>query len=457
MATTHYERLERATGLDLRVLYLLAPIGALALTWGVPYWLGILNLVILEPLGLGIGTLDPFPNALGSFHALAMGGSLLLLHWALRRSFSPVIREYALPASILVAISFAIALESPGTRLPAGTFIELSWTHSRLFSWDVLGIALMTVALILNRRASGLPLVMPVSDLAREKSHLLFRRFRAIVKQLVENRMALVGIIILSFFAVVAIAGPFFFEFDLKTVGAAETQILPPSQEHPLGTDNFGHDILSKLVHGTRVSLSIGIFAAIISSFIGMAVGLASGYLGGWRDEALMRMNDVLLSLPTLLLLIMLAAIVGKLELVGIIVLIGITGWTFTSRVVRAQVLSVKERMFVERARAIGSGDMHIVYKHVFPNVFPLVFAETILTVSISIIAESSLAFLGLTADDAVSWGKVLDNAFDGSAWTNGLYGWILAPGFAIVLAVLGFSLLGYALDEILNPKLKRR
>ena len=197
-----------------------------------------------------------------------------------------------------------------------------------------------------------------------------------------------------------------------------------------------------------------------MSMGVGSLVGLLSGFWGGWRDEVLMRVTDVFLVLPWLVLMIVFAAVLPGGPTVGkIILVIGITGWSSTARIVRAQVLSVKERAFIERARAIGASDTYIVGKHVFPNVFPLVFANAILTVALSILSESTLSFIGLgpQAIKVVTWGNMLEDAVTGSAIYNGLYLWIVVPGLCIVFLVLGFTFVGYALDEIFNPKLRKR
>jgi len=227
---------------------------------------------------------------------------------------------------------------------------------------------------------------------------------------------------------------------------------------HMFGTDQNGRDILARVIWGSRVSLLVGFLASVIAGVLGTLVGLISGYWGGWRDEVLMRINDILLSLPWLALLIVLAQILGgQLSLSVIILTIGLTSWNFTARVVRAQVLSVRERVFVERAKASGASGMSIVRRHIFPNVFPLVFANTILTVAIAILSESTLAFLGKVDVGTLSWGVVLHEAEASSAIINGHWAWIVMPGLALVFVILGFSLLGYALDEILNPKLRER
>ncbi len=296
------------------------------------------------------------------------------------------------------------------------------------------------------------PLVTPVE---REKTRLLVDRWKDINKKVVTNREGLSGVIILLFFGLMAVFGPMV-AGDVKTPGQYD-DYLKASRSHLLGTDNFGIDILRELLYGARTSMIVGVFSAVIASFLGALVGLYSGYAGGWKDEVVMRINDVVLSIPWLVLMIIVAALIGEIDLTGIILIIGLTGWSYTARMVRAQVLSVKERQFIERARSIGSSDMDIIRKHIFPNTFPLIFANTILTVAVSILSEATLSFLHMRPVGEVTWGTMLSYAADSSAFQVGLHWWIIAPGLCIVVVVLGFTLLGYALDEILNPKLRRR
>jgi len=234
----------------------------------------------------------------------------------------------------------------------------------------------------------------------------------------------------------------------------------PPSPRNWLGTDLSGWDIFSRVIYGSRVSLMIGLVATAVSMGLGTLVGLMSGYWGGWRDEVLMRITDVFLVIPWLVLMIVLAYVLpGGASVTKVVFVIGITGWSSTARIVRAQVFSLKERAFVERARAIGSGDWHIVRRHIFPNVFPLIFANAILTIALSILSESTLSYvnLGPRSYEVVTWGNILNDAVQAHAMTLGYYWWIVVPGLCIVFVVLAFTFIGFALDEIFNPKLRRR
>ncbi len=294
-----------------------------------------------------------------------------------------------------------------------------------------------------------------LTEVRREKFRLMAKRFAEVGVAVIKHRMGGVGVGILVFFAVLALAAPYL------PLPDPEAKIFPPrlmpSWEHPFGTDHAGKDVLSRVVWGSRISLTVGFLSSIIAAVLGTAVGLASGYWGGRRDEILMRVNDIFLSLPWLVLMLVIAAILREVTLDAVILLIGLTSWNFTARVVRAQVLSVKERVFVERARAAGAGGFTILAKHIFPNVFPLVFANNILTVAVAILSEATLAFLGKISGTVLSWGIILREADVGGALITGHWAWIVMPGLAIVVVVFGFSLLGYALDEVLNPRLRER
>ncbi len=303
-------------------------------------------------------------------------------------------------------------------------------------------------------------------------------RMRLIRKKVAEtgrvfkrNRMGMVGLAILIVFAAMA-AFPAQIMWVFSTVGGWDYPYGPhdevaspgtgtdPSWEHWLGTDSRGNDVLARLIYGARISLMIGTLAAAVSMVLGSMVGLLSGFWGGWRDEVLMRVTDVFLVLPWLVLMIVFVAVLpGGPSVTKIVIVIGITGWAGTARIVRTQVLSIKKRAFVERARSVGAGEFHIIRKHIFPNVFPLIFANAILTVALAILSESALSFLGMGAAATVdvTWGNMLEDALGALAMYNGFYLWVIMPGLCIVFLVLGFTFIGYALDEIFNPKLRKR
>ncbi len=286
------------------------------------------------------------------------------------------------------------------------------------------------------------------------------RKLRSVWSQVYHSKSAMAGLAILIFFTVLAVAAPLLAPYGpMQAVTDAHptTYLQDPNSYHLLGTNYYSYDIFSQVIWGTQVSLIVGIASAIVASVVGTAVGLISGFAGGWIDEVMMRFNDIILSVPWLVLMIVVAARLGVIDLTGLILVIGLTGWSVTARVIRSQVLSIKERMFVERAKMIGTPNWRIMMRHIFPNAFPLIFANTILTVAVSILSESVLAFLGLSPPTTVSWGKIIDEAITNNAVGIGNPGWLIVPGLCIVFLVFGFYLFGYALDEILNPRLRRR
>ncbi|HEY8171186.1 MAG TPA: dipeptide/oligopeptide/nickel ABC transporter permease/ATP-binding protein [Candidatus Limnocylindria bacterium] len=277
-------------------------------------------------------------------------------------------------------------------------------------------------------------------------------------RSFLSHRSGLIGASMLIVAILAAVFAPWIAPYDpyAPVVGLTPDDIFQaPSPQHLLGTDDGGKDVLSSLIYGARVSLLVGFTAAAIAILIGALIGLVAGYQRGWFGSLLMRITDIFLVIPDLALMIVLVAILGP-SLRTIIIVIGILGWTGTARLVRAQTLSVRERKYVMRAKAVGAGDMHVLRKHILPAVLPLMLANMVLVVSLAILDESSLAFLGLGDPTVISWGQMLNFAFDRGAISAGAWWALLSPGFAIVWVVLGTTLLGTALEDAVNPRLKR-
>jgi peptide/nickel transport system permease protein len=269
--------------------------------------------------------------------------------------------------------------------------------------------------------------------------------------------MGVAGLTILVVFVLMAVfADVLAPEARLSVTNAPGTPLEPPSARFWLGTDEFGRSVLDLVIQGSQISLLVGFLATGMSMLIGSLVGITAGYSGGWVDVLLMRFTDWFLVIPFLPLAIVLAAILGR-SLFVIAFVIGVTTWPATARVVRAQVLTLKERPYVERARALGAGNSQIVGRHILPNVFPLIFANTILVVALAIYTEAFLSFLGLGDPFNVSWGSILESAFAEGAISLGAWWYLVPPGLCIVLVVLGFTMCGYAFDEILDPRLRKR
>ncbi|MCK0093381.1 dipeptide/oligopeptide/nickel ABC transporter permease/ATP-binding protein [Rhodococcus sp. HNM0563] len=268
------------------------------------------------------------------------------------------------------------------------------------------------------------------------------------------QRLALVGTVILGIPLLCAVAAPWLAPYD--PTERVTRPFSKPSAEHLLGADDVGHDLLSMLIHGAQISLFVGVVAALVATTIGTVVGIAAGYLRGATDAILMRVVDVILSLPVLPLTIVIGVFAGP-GLTTQITVISAVLWAGLARELRSQVLTLRERDYIQAERAMGAGPLYVLRRHILPAIFPLVIPQFVLTVKTAILLEASLAFLGLGDISAASWGSMLSmaharNAFLTDAWVW----WVLPPGIAIAVTVLGFALLGNAIEERSRPVLTR-
>ena len=279
------------------------------------------------------------------------------------------------------------------------------------------------------------------------------RSWNNMAGQFRRSRQGMLGLTIFVLFAAIALLAPVFFdESQLDVTKATGGVYENPSVQFWLGTDDSGRNVLALVAWGARISLLVGLCATVLAMVIGTAVGIASGHYRGLVAGVLNRLTDWFLVIPFLPLAIVLATVLGK-SLLNIIIVIGVTSWPATARLIRAQTLSVEGRPYLERAKALGGSDLHQMTRHVLPNVMPLVLANTTLAVSISILSETTLSFLGLGDPTAVSWGTILDDAFASGAISAGAWWYLAAPGICVVMVVLAFNLIGRTLEDILDPR----
>lgn len=269
---------------------------------------------------------------------------------------------------------------------------------------------------------------------------------------------AAVGLSIYVLFVVVAIFADSIATHDpLEILFGDDGQLASsrrPGAEHVLGTTNLGRDIFSQLIIGTRAALIVGLAAAVVVALIGTVIGLVSGYFGGWVDAVLMRLADVALGIPFLPFVILMSGFLGP-RTSNIILGIALLLWPNTARVIRSQVLTVRERAFVEAARVTGASNWRILFVHVAPNILPLTFLYGSIAVGWAILTEASISFLGFGPSDKVSWGYMLQDAYASQALSRGDYYWFVPPGLCIVLVVVAGFFISRGYEEILFPKLK--
>jgi peptide/nickel transport system permease protein len=282
------------------------------------------------------------------------------------------------------------------------------------------------------------------------------RALSAAWRQYRGHRAGMIGLAILVAAVAMALLAPVL--ADPAGLHAVNTVNNPawasPSEFGPLGTDKLGRSVMTQFIWGARISLLVGLAATVLAILIGSVVGIVAGFFGGWVGSVLMRLTEWFLVIPFLPLAIVLAAILGP-SVENIILVIGITSWPSTARLIRAQVLTLKERLYVDRSRALGASSWHLMTRHILPNVSGLIIANTTLTVPVAILSETTLSFLGLGDPSRASWGKMLQEAFEGGALTEQAWWYYVPPGLGIMLVVLAFTLCGTALEEVLDPRLR--
>ncbi len=266
------------------------------------------------------------------------------------------------------------------------------------------------------------------------------------------NGLAVTGGVIVAFLFLIAIFAPLIAPYNPDDIDS--TQVLnPPGVRHPLGTDDLGRDVLSRMIWGSRISLAVGFVAVGIATIIGMILGAASGYYGGWTDRVIMRFIDIMLAIPTFFLILAVIAFIGP-SIWNIMAVIGLSSWMGVARLVRAEFLSLKEREFVLAAKAMGARDLRIIFRHVMINSMAPVLVSAVLGVAGAVLVESALSFLGIGVQPPTpSWGNILTLGKDyiQLAWWLSVF-----PGLAILVTVLGYNLLGEGIRDSIDPRLWR-
>jgi peptide/nickel transport system permease protein len=384
-------------------------------------------------------------------------------------------RSFSEPGEAFVNLTVTDGLGRSDSDQITVSVVPIPKTFLGQYGLTLLGLAILMLIVgpvavrLIGRIIRGEPLIL---ETEKEKARLLRRHARKFWKQYRKNSSGMLGLSIMIAFVAIAILAPLLVTVDNPNhTDSIEQNVLPdwtfphppsltPSPytgwTHPLGTDHRGFDVYSMTLYGTRASLIVGLFASLISAVLGASIGIGAGYLGRISDELLMRLTDFFLVIPWFPFMIVLFFVLGP-GFLNVIIVIGIVSWPSTARIVRAQVLSLKERVFIERVRSIGGGDTRIVGRHILPNIMPLIFANTVLLVANSIFMEAFLDFFGFGDPDVISWGTMLEQAYSHGGFSSTAWWPILPPGFCIVLLVMSFYLIGDAVDDIINPRLRRR
>ncbi|MDD9300908.1 MAG: ABC transporter permease [Desulfobacter sp.] len=276
----------------------------------------------------------------------------------------------------------------------------------------------------------------------------------------IQNPVGKAGLFILLVFMAMAMASfflPLFSPmYDPMTGIDPNIKIsTPPSLGHWLGTDNVGRDIFAQLLEGAKVAFIVGLSSAFFSIVLGTVIGMVAGYAGGWIDAFLMRIADIIMVMPSLVILLILASLFGQFNIWLIVFIIAIMRWPAVSRVIRSQTLSLKQRPFIEASKVAGASSARIIFHHIMPNVLPLAFLYMTFRVTSAILVEAALSFLGFGDPSQVSWGMMLQWVWKSGHMFQAPY-WLIPPGISISLLTLAFYMLGRAMDEVLDPRLRK-
>jgi len=278
-------------------------------------------------------------------------------------------------------------------------------------------------------------------------------RGRWIGRWLIHRPLTLVGAGIVLLVSATGLAAPLLAPYDPLAISIAD-RLQPLSLAHPLGTDHLGRDLLSRIIHGARVSLGVGVTIAALGAFIGTVLGLLAGYLGGKVDEAIMRVCDMFLAFPALILAMALAASLGP-SLENTMLALVIIWWPWYARIMRGQVLALRESEYVMAARALGAGTGRLMFRHLLPNAIPPIIVQATLDIGNAILIASSLSFLGFGAQPPVpEWGAITS---EGRTFLRDYWWYPTFPGLAIMVTVMGFNLMGDGLRDLLDPRLRRQ
>ncbi len=389
-----------------------------------------------------VGSYPPWALVIAAVMVIALGVNGLV-----RRSKAVVFNELLIATGAVFAVWAFLAGGGPSTWSASANVFAYNWL-------------LQTIVVVMGGVCAWSWAVgnEEKAELFTWNTHQVWKLYRG-------NWQGMVGLGILVVFLLMALFAPFLADHALLDPNAQlvqNGQLLGPF--HPptayyyawFGTDNTGQSVLAEVIWSARISLTVGLLAAFMSTVLGAGIGIYAGYFGGWQGETGMRLTDVFLVIPWLPLAMVLVAAWGQ-NFWLIILIIGITSWPGTARVIRADTLRVRELPYIERAKAIGSGSWHTMQKHVLPNVMPLVFANLVLVVAIAILSETTLSFLGLGDPLNFSWGTMLHYAWVSGAAGLPAWWYLLPPGICIILVVLAFTFIGTAYDEVLDPKLRKR